>query len=263
MRTAPFIWNRRWPLCAGFTLVELLVTIAIMAILVGLLAPSLARARAAAQRTACLSRLQQWALSMHLYTEEHQGAIPRESFGQGTALNFWAKVAEEGNGDLWFNALPPAHSGRPVSNYSYPTVHRAKFYAHNSLFHCPSARFPPRPELEPWPLFSLAMNSQLYHADRPVFAQELCRASQTVMFMDNLLPNELRFDQGQADFSLGQPSASPYRFSIRHRRTGNLIFWDGHAASFKGEEVVETRPGPNRGDIIFPEEKIVWNICPP
>ena len=179
-----------------------------------------------------------------------------------TKLNFWSMIAEDGTADLWFNAIPPYLSAQSASSYSYPSSRRAAFYARNNLFHCPSARFPSKPELEPWPLFSIAMNSQLHHLAEPVYVQELCRTSQTVMFLDNLLPDEPRFDPGQADFSLGQPSASPYRFSTRHRGTGNLIFWDGHAAAFHGANVVETRPGPNRGDIIYPEDKIVWNICP-
>jgi len=60
----------------GFTLVELLVVIAIIALLIALLLPSLAGARQAAQRAACLSNLRQLGLAVTLYTHDHRGVYP-------------------------------------------------------------------------------------------------------------------------------------------------------------------------------------------
>jgi prepilin-type N-terminal cleavage/methylation domain-containing protein len=66
---------------AAFTLIELLVVIAIIAILAAMLLPSLAKAKAAAQRTACMNDLKQFGVSVRMYVEDFGSYPPRPIAG--------------------------------------------------------------------------------------------------------------------------------------------------------------------------------------
>ena len=61
---------------AGFTLVELLVVIGIIALLISILLPALSRAKDQANRTACMSNLRQVATSFLLYAMDHKDKCP-------------------------------------------------------------------------------------------------------------------------------------------------------------------------------------------
>ncbi|HEV7301936.1 MAG TPA: prepilin-type N-terminal cleavage/methylation domain-containing protein [Tepidisphaeraceae bacterium] len=68
----------------GFTLVELLVVIGIIAVLISILLPSLNRARRAANNVACLSNMKQMGLAMAMYTNANKGSLPWSYYYEAT-----------------------------------------------------------------------------------------------------------------------------------------------------------------------------------
>src|SRR3569832_1669956 len=85
----------------GFTLVELLVVITIVAILAGIMFPVFQRAKAAAGDTKTLSNLKQLGTAFTLYTGDWDDSLPPATYGT-PGLNKpggWAFYSSFGNKD--------------------------------------------------------------------------------------------------------------------------------------------------------------------
>ncbi len=99
----------------AFTLVEVLVVAATVALLMGLLLPGLSGARRAGQGVACLSNLRQLQTANEVYANEHRGhyAPGAPDFAANRTRWFGARAGASG-------AFSP--SGGPLSGYLGPTA---------------------------------------------------------------------------------------------------------------------------------------------
>lgn len=61
---------------AGFSLIDVLVSLSVVVVLMSLLAPSLKSAQEAARRVACASNIRQIGLGMQMYAFDHDGHLP-------------------------------------------------------------------------------------------------------------------------------------------------------------------------------------------
>ena len=78
----------------GFTLIELMIVIAIIAILAAILVPNFIRARAQGQLTACKSNLKNIGTAMEMYSTDWSGKYPTSAGLAGLAPNYLKTIPE-------------------------------------------------------------------------------------------------------------------------------------------------------------------------
>jgi len=86
----------------AFTLIELLVVIAIIAVLMGILMPSLGKVRKQARSVACQAQLKQWGLVFKMYTDDNDGKFYRA----------WTTGDE---GHIWIGALKNLYQDQDIT----------------------------------------------------------------------------------------------------------------------------------------------------
>jgi prepilin-type N-terminal cleavage/methylation domain-containing protein/prepilin-type processing-associated H-X9-DG protein len=195
----------------GFTLVELLVVIAVLAVLIALLLPAVNRARESARQAVCSSNLRQLAGAMLAYTADNDGAFP-----------FSAEVGNVHPEDwIWWQR------GRDPRKSAI-----AKYFNHydESYFRCPSDRMDrPRILTDPYN-YSYTMNEDFSSYYYP--ALRLSKVQSPAMKIMVLEEDETTLDDGNYNPTY---VPLPNYLAARHdkgRQTpdsrGNVALADGH-----------------------------------
>jgi prepilin-type N-terminal cleavage/methylation domain-containing protein/prepilin-type processing-associated H-X9-DG protein len=104
MDAAKTTWHNK-----GFTLIELLVVIAIIAVLAGMLLPSLGRAREQARQISCLNNFRQVGLAFEMYKIPYNGYYPANPEWK---TNLWEYAAADSRDRI---AYCPSRHGRTIS----------------------------------------------------------------------------------------------------------------------------------------------------
>jgi prepilin-type N-terminal cleavage/methylation domain-containing protein/prepilin-type processing-associated H-X9-DG protein len=229
MRTKPTQWRWQTAVRAGFTLIELLVVIAIIAILAGLLLPSLATAKKKAQATQCLNGMKQLQLAHILYGSDFEDKFvsndndPRQS--TAAATNAWI----QGNVQQW--------TAQYRSNISQGLLF--KYHASEKIYTCPASRATviatngPIPHHRSYSM-SVGIACSVVATSARRF-NEINKSSDVIVFLEE---NAVSIDNGaqgirsNTDLNNGQWSAwNPP--SGRHNNGAALSFTDGHAELYR------------------------------
>lgn len=115
----------------GFTLVELLVVIALIAILAGLLLPALSKAKAKAQSIACVNNISQISKATMMYADDHEGRI----------MPLWRQLGSPGFSDWVYDDT--TFVVQNAGGFFWQDALRVNGYAKaGRLFDCPALKIP-------------------------------------------------------------------------------------------------------------------------
>lgn len=233
----------------GFTLVELLVVIGIIALLVSILLPSLSKATEAARQTKCASNMRQIYLAVQMYAGDNRGGliippvIGEQATSARTDYGFYMANANIGvydyaNGGLW-TYLSPTQKGR------------------EDVFNCPTDLANGNTRLARWGSmqvvernFSYSFNAQLRFNDylypsgppapmlNPSGIQwtDIKQQTQKIIIIEEQYPNDgcaYLVNAADADDEL----------SARHSRRGNHCYADGHVEAVHPQDLGFTPDG--------------------
>ncbi|MCC6579034.1 MAG: prepilin-type N-terminal cleavage/methylation domain-containing protein [Phycisphaeraceae bacterium] len=226
MRTSHFA---RIP--SGFTLIEVLVVISIIALLVAILLPSLAKAREAGRSAVCGSRVRQYGIATFMYIDENKDWTP------GGGGDIWDPSQYQWYG-VWGGATYAATWQYQIQRYIEPF----RGHTENTIWSCPSISpaagyyFGGDMRTPPWSHFGittrmtvLSGGGKAYRMTRiqPPSAKILIGDSDTyIKYSPNILP---RVFYGLSDYPV---------ISNRHGNGANTVWFDGHTKRLGADDPV-------------------------
>jgi len=230
---ARFGWPAPPTASLAFTLVELLVVIAVIGILAALLLPTLARGKACAWRADCASNLRQLGLATQMYWDDNNG----------NCFQWYDGVTN--NGELyWFGWLGTGKEGQRPIDLSAGVLYR--YLAASKVRLCPALNYTlPQFKLKAdSPVCSYGYNVLLSPGSSAtsVSISRVRRPTETAAFADAAQVNDFQSPASRANPMLEEwyyldnptnyPSPNYYPHGhFRHSRKATVVFCDSHVGS--------------------------------
>ena len=226
----------------SFSLIELLVVVAIIGILASLLLPSLKKARESAKQSACINNQKQIAIAIAMYHDDNQSYYPTSSRDTSVSM-----VGDPSFGEIAFDdRLGMGYDGREMSLTNAQNGAIWNSYAPHaglttSLYTCASdtvERTDPTVVPRSYALNAIFVGSNIlgisgYNGGytNPVSAStnELVNgSSDTIVMRENM--RDINY-LGNKNSSIGSPQNLLSNGVLPHGVKSNYLFADGHAAT--------------------------------